>query len=180
MKAVPDLPLEAVKTLTIPTDDCWFSFFPNYKDICVYALTENWEQKFKEGASFPRKFVINATPKDLSQFYEEIFVLFKVVDYSQKHNMSQMTAQVNTTIVCTNENTHEVVLREFMSWMKEKSCKEVVNSLEEVVDIAAKCFNSFVINKPVFQKPSKGGVTSDVFLELSGWKSESFSLEMAQ
>lgn len=43
-------------------------------------------------------------------------------------------------VICLNENINEVVLKEFVIWLKVKNVVEKVCFLEEVVGIVMKCF----------------------------------------
>lgn len=151
------------------------------KETNPALLEDKWGEKYKESASFPRSFVLNATPEDSQLNGEEIFVLFRLVDDCVKHDVNNVKAFVSTTVICNEESTHhESIVAEFISEIKARRAEEDTCSLEDVVNIAQTCLRSNTDNKAEISEPRQPKLSLDVFTELFGWKSKALSLKRAQ
>ena len=179
MPVVPEEPFTAPPELD-ECDDKWVFLMLSHQEITGAFLEEKWGEKYKEAACFPRTFSLNATPQS-SQFNgEELFVLFRLVEDCLRHDTSKVKASVSAVVICNNENAQELVLTEFISLMQKKSTKQEIWSLEDVVNIATNCFQSNIAKGTEFTEPRKPRLSLEIFTELFGWTSETFSLNAAQ
>ena len=179
---VPTGSMEPVETALVSDshDDCQCFLLLNHQETSPASLEKNWGEKYKEAACFPRVFILDATPEDSQSNSEELFVLFRLVEDCLECDAGNVKARVSTVVVCSDENAHESVLRKFNSSIQMNNARQKIWSLQEVVNIAMNCFQSVVASKTVSQGPRKPILALDMFTELFGWKSETFSLEMAQ
>jgi len=179
MPVVPEEPFTAPPELD-ECDDKWVFLMLSHQEITGAFLEEKWGEKYKEATCFPRTFSLNATPQS-SQFNgEELFVLFRLVEDCLRHDTSKVKASVSAVVICNNENAQELVLTEFISLMQKKSTKQEIWSLEDVVNIATNCFQSNIAKGTEFTEPRKPRLSLEIFTELFGWTSETFSLNAAQ
>lgn len=167
------------KSLELSEDSCeqCVSLVLNHRETSPALLKERWGEMYKEAASVPRAFILNATP-ETTQCSGEIFVLFRLDCVMQDAN--NVKAQVSTVVVCNEEGMHESVLVEFISKIKTSSAEGDVLSLEEVVNIAKSCFCPYTDNKADLSEPRQPKLSLDVFAELFRWNSKALSLKRAQ
>lgn len=172
----------STKSLELSVEDSYDQFATldlTHTETNPTLLKERWGEKYKEAASLPRAFILNATPDTSLCNGGEVFVLFQLD--CEKHDTRKVKARVSTVVICNEEGMHESVLAEFISKIKARSAEADTCSLEEVVNIANSCFypaNTDI--KADESEPRQPKLSLDVFAELFGWNSKALSLKRAQ
>ncbi|KAL9954849.1 hypothetical protein ACROYT_G042432 [Oculina patagonica] len=166
------------KCLELSEDSCeqCVSLVLTRSETSPASLKEKWGEMYKEAASLPRSFILNATPES-SQYNGEIFTLFQLDCLT--HDANNVNVQASTVVVCDEEGMHESVLAEFISKIKASSAEGDVFSLKEVVNIAKSCFCPNTDNKADLSEPRQPKLSLDVFAELFRWNSKALSLKRA-
>ncbi len=153
------------------------------QEITPAALAEQWNHMYKEGASYPRAFVLNVTPLVcFSNSKLEAFIVFRVFEDHAKHNSGEAKVLVSM-VVCNEKNNTEKTLADFISQIKRRSAEQEFWTLEGIVNVAT-CFLEGHLNnangKADFKEPQKPRLSLDVFTNLFGWKSRTFSSQAAK
>lgn len=152
------------------------------QEIMPAALAEQWSHMYKEGASYPRAFALNITPLVSLSNSKEAFIVFRVFEDHAKHNSGEVKALISM-VVCNDENNTEKTLADFFSQIKCRSAEQEIWTLEDIANVAI-CFLEGHLNngngKADYKEPRKPRLSLDVFTNLFGWKSRTFSSQAAK
>ena len=189
--------LDAESTIeSVPVvETCSFPLEPVHRDGCEgvviklrsqeitpAALTEQWGHMYKEGASYPRAFVLNLMPLISLSNSKEAFIVFRVFEGHARCNPSEAKAFVSL-VVCNDESNTEKTLTDFIYQIKHRSAEQEIWSLEDIANVAI-CFLEGDFNnvngKADYREPREPRLSLDVFNNLFGWKSRTFSSQAAK
>lgn len=166
-----------------PPDDCEGVVITlRRQEIMPATLEEQWCNMYKQGASYPRAFVLNVTPLMSRSNGKEVFIVFRVFGDSAKCSSGNVKALVSM-VVCNDEKNNENVLADFISKIKLRRANQKIWTLEDIANVAI-CIQAGLLNhtngKVDCKEPRKPRLSLDVFTHLFGWKSKTFSSQAAQ
>ncbi|KAL9954848.1 hypothetical protein ACROYT_G042431 [Oculina patagonica] len=178
-----------------PAEICSIPIEPVHRDVCESvviklrrqeitpaALAEQWSHMYKEGASYPRAFILNVTPLISLSNSKEAFIVFRVFEDHGKYNSGEAKALVSM-VVCNEKNNTEKTLADFISQIECRSAEQEIWTLEDIANVAI-CFLEGHLNnangKADYKEPRKPRLSLDVFTNLFGWKSRTFSSQGAK
>ena len=154
------------------------------QDIVPIALEQHWGQVYKEGACHPRAFVLNVTPLLSIHNSKDVFIVFRVFEEQCLTLHSSEAKAVVTIVVCNDDACSTRVSKEFATSIEAKSADQKFWTLEDIVGVASICFCSDAIScsKEGMQirEPRQPRMSLDVFSDLFGWKSKTFSAQGAK
>ena len=154
------------------------------QDIVPTALKQRWGQMYKEGACHPRAFVLNVTPLFSIHNSKDVFIVFRVFEEQCLTLHSSEAKAVVTIVVCNDDACSTRVSKEFATSIEAKSADQKFWTLEDIVGVASICFCSDAIScsKEGMQirEPRQPRMSLDVFSDLFGWKSKTFSAQGAK
>lgn len=146
------------------------------------ALEQQWFNKYKEGTSHPRAFVLNVTPVTSHSNGREVFIVFRVFEDHADYSSGNVKSLVSL-VTCNDENNAESILADFVSQVKLRSNDEKIWTLEDITNVAI-CIQEELLShshgKVDTKEPRKPRLSLDVFTHLFGWKSKTFSSQAAQ
>lgn len=146
------------------------------------ALEQQWFNKYKEGTSHPRAFVLNVTPVTSLSNGREVFIVFRVFEDHADYSSGNVKSLVSL-VTCNDENNAESILADFVSQVKLRSNDEKIWTLEDITNVAI-CIQEELLShshgKVDTKEPRKPRLSLDVFTHLFGWKSKTFSSQAAQ
>lgn len=146
------------------------------------ALEQQWFNKYKEGTSHPRAFVLNVTPVTSHSNGREVFIVFRVFEDHADYSSGNVKSLVSL-VTCNDENNAESILADFVSQVKLRSTDEKIWTLEDITNVAI-CIQEELLShshgKVDTKEPRKPRLSLDVFTHLFGWKSKTFSSQAAQ
>ncbi|XP_078350805.1 uncharacterized protein LOC144635590 [Oculina patagonica] len=178
-----------------PSKTCPFPIEPVHRDVCEgviiklrrqeitpAALAEQWSHMYKEGASYPRVFALNVMPLVSLSNSKEVFIVLRVFEDHAKHNSGESKALVSM-VVCNDKNNTEKTPADFISQIKRRSAEQEIWALEDIANVAI-CFLEGHLNnangKVDYKEPRKPRLSLDLFTNLFGWKSRTFSSQAAK
>ena len=148
------------------------------QDIVPIALKQYWGQMYKEGACHPRAFVLNVTPLLSIHNSGDVFIVFRVFEEQCLTLHSSEAKAIVTIVVCNDDACSSRVPKEFATNIEAKSADKKFWTLEDIVSVASVCFRS---EKGMqFREPRQPRMSLDVFSNLFGWKSKTFSAQGAK
>lgn len=154
------------------------------QDIVPIALKQHWGQMYKEGACHPRAFVLNVTPLLSIHNSKDVFIVFRVFEEQCLTLHSSEAKAVVTIVVCNDDACYSRVPKEFATNIEAKSADQKFWTLEDIVSVASICFRSDAISCSKegmqFREPRQPRMSLDVFSDLFGWKSKTFSAQGAK
>ena len=154
------------------------------QDIVPIALKQCWGQMYKEGACHPRVFVLNVTPLLSIHNSKDVFIVFRVFEEQCLTLHSSEAKAVVTIVVCNDDACSSRVPKEFAINIEAKSADQKFWTLEDIVSVASICFRSDAISCSKegmqFSEPRQPRMSLDVFSDLFGWKSKTFSAQGAK
>ena len=146
------------------------------------VLEQKWFNKYKEGTSHPRAFVLNVTPLTPLSNGKEVFIVFRVFEDQANDSSGNVKALVSM-VVCSDVNNTENILADFVSQVKLRSTDKQIWTLEDIANVAI-CIQEELLShchgKVDSKEPRKPRLSLDVFTHLFGWKSKTFSSQAAQ
>lgn len=152
------------------------------QEIMPAALEQQWFNKYKEGTSHPRAFVLNVTPLTSLSNGKEVLIVFRVFEDHANCSSGNVKALVSL-VVCNDVNNTENILADFISQIKLRSANQKLWTLEDIAYVAI-CIqeevSSHAHGKVDSKEPRKPRLSLDVFTHLFGWKSKTFSSQAAQ
>ena len=154
------------------------------QDIVPIALEQHWGQVYKEGACHPRAFVLNVTPLLSIHNSKDVFIVFRVFEEQCLTLHSSEAKAVVTIVVCNDDACSTRVPKEFATNIEAKSADQKFWTLEDIVSVASICFCSDAISCSKegmhIREPGQPRMSLDVFSDLFGWKSKTFSAQGAK
>ena len=153
------------------------------QEVTPAALAQQWGTLYKEGASYPRTFLLNVAPLLSACSNKEVFTAFRVFDDRAGCESSDVKALV-TLVICKDDDNSERIPRKFISEIQVKSAEQEILSLEDIANVAALCFHPEVASSTKdrvdYKEPRQPRLSLEVFSDLFGWKSKTFSSQGAQ
>ena len=152
------------------------------QEIMPAALERQWLNKYKEGTSHPRAFVLNVTPLTSLPNGKEVFTVFRVFEDHVNCSSGNVKALVSL-VVCNDVNNTENIMADFISQIKVRSTDQIIWTLEDIANVAI-CIQEGLLShahcKVDSKEPRKPRLSLDVFSHLFGWQSKTFSSQAAQ
>ena len=150
--------------------------------IMPTALERQWVNKYMEGTSHPRAFVLNVTQSTSLSNGQGVFIVFRVFENDANCSSGNVKALVSL-VVCNDVYNTENILADFISQIKRRSTDQKICTLEDIANVAV-CIQEEVLThahgKVDSKEPRKPRLSLDVFTHLFGWKSKTFSSKAAQ
>ena len=154
------------------------------QDIVPIALKQHWGQMYKEGACHPRAFVLNVTPLLSIHNSKDVFIVFRVFEEQCLKLHSSEAKALVTIVVCNDDACSSRVPKEFATNVEAKSADQRSWRLEDIVSVASICFSSDAVSCSKdgmqFREPRLPRMSLDVFSDLFGWKSKTYSAQGAK
>jgi len=152
------------------------------QEVAPAALEEQWGKMYKEGASYPRTFLLNIAPLLPISNSQEVFIVFRVCE---DHASSREVKALVAFVICSgNCDNVEKTQRDFISQISIKSANQDIRSLEDIANVAALCFHQAVAkstnSRVDWREPRQPRLSMDVFTNLFGWKSKTYSSQGAK
>ena len=149
------------------------------QDVEQETLAQQWGEMYKEGASHPRTFLLNLTPLRSIPNSKDFFIAFRV----SEDCASEVKALINI-VICDDYSNTERITREFVSQIHTKNVEQRLWTLEDIVSVTACCFRRELVESTKggvdYREPRQPRLTLDVFTNLFGWKSKTYSLQGVQ
>lgn len=149
------------------------------QDVEQATLAQQWGEMYKEGASHPRTFLLKLTPPLSIPNSKDFFLVFRVLeDFA-----IEVKALVNL-VICDDKSNAERIPREFASQVRARGTEQEIWTLEDIANVTAICFHSELEESTKggvdYREPRKPRLSMDVFTNLFGWKSKTYSLQGVQ
>ena len=152
------------------------------QEVLPETLAQQWRHMYKEGASYPRTFVLNLTSLIPFSNDKEVFIAFRVLEDHTRCHSSQVKAFVSM-VVYNDDDYTERTLSDFISQIKLKESDQNIWTIQDIADMAI-CFHSELANnknvKVDCKEPRKPRLSLDVFVDLFGWRSKTYSSHAAK
>ena len=183
-KLVPPVDTSPLPVELAPSDrDDGIFIILSKQEVSPATLTQQWGQMYKEGACYPRTFLLNVAHLLTIPNSKEAFIVFRIFDQYCNGDSSDVKALV-ALVVCDDDTNTERIPKEFASHIQSKSAHQETRNLKDIVDITALCFHSELTDcakvKINYRKPRQPRLSLGIFSDLFGWKSKTYSSQAAQ
>ena len=149
------------------------------QDVEQATLAQQWGEMYKEGASYPRTFLLKLTALLSIPNSKDFFLVFRVLEDCA----NGVKALVNL-VICDDKSNAESIPREFASQIRARSVEQEIWTLEDIANVTAICFRGELVESTKggvdYREPRKPRLSMDVFTNLFGWKSKTYSLQGVQ
>lgn len=152
------------------------------QDIMPESLAEQWSHMYKESASYPRAFVLNVAPAMSLSNSKEGFIIFRIIEDHARFSSVEAQALVSI-VVCNDGNNSQGALTDFNAEIKRRRAEQEIWSIEDIANVAICCLEGHLNNanhKADYKEPQKPRLSLEVFTNLFGWKSKTFSSQAAK
>lgn len=153
------------------------------QEVAGEALAQQWGDMHKEGASYPRSFLLNITPFLSISNCKEVFIVFRVFEDSAYVNAGEVRVLVNLAI-CNDKNNGSRIARDFISQIQARDAEQEIWTLEDISSVACFCVQEEELdgtNGSVDHKePRPPRMSLNVFTKLFGLKSKAYSSQGAK
>lgn len=152
------------------------------QEIMPETLAQQWPHMYKEGSSFPRTFALSLTSLIPLTTGDEVFIAFRILKDHARCHSGEVKAVMSMAVYRDND-AYEKTVKDFISQISMMQTDQKIWTMQEITDMAISFHSELAKNISVkvhCKEPRKPRLSLDVFQDLCGWTSKTFSSHTAK